>query len=279
MNSQRAMILSPESIDKFRSWLCARGRSENTAKAYSTDLRMFLKAAITEEGNPIVLQEEYEDLAAGWLTLERKKVAVKTTGRRLTSIRAFAKWAGWGEVLSDYDAPTPAKSVPHPLPEGMEGVKRLISVASNDNQRSLIVLCGMVGCRIAEALAVKPMHFDLQRRDLLILGKGDKQRIVPVSQQAWDYLQTPVVQAFANGTTVVDLHDRHARKIVTSLGVRAGLQRSISSHDLRATFGTHVYDKTKDIRLVQELLGHASSATTELYVGVTQTALREAVEL
>ncbi len=204
---------------------------------------------------------------------------MKTTGRRLTSLRSFARWAGWGPILDDYDAPTPAKSVPHPLPEGMNGVRRLVAVASNDGQRCLIVLCGMVGCRIAEALEVRAEHFNLQSMTLTIRGKGDKQRIVPVSSQAWQVLQVPVIQAFAEQRRLVNLHDRHARKIVTSLGVRAGLQRSISSHDLRATFGTHVYDKTKDIRLVQELLGHANSSTTELYVGVTQTALREAVEL
>jgi len=206
-------------------------------------------------------------------------VALKTTGRRLTSLRSFAKWAGWGSILEDYDAPTPAKSVPHPLPEGMDGVKRLIAVASNDQQRSLIVLCGMVGCRIAEALEVRAEHFNLQSMTLTIRGKGDKQRVVPVSTQAWEHLQVPVIKAFGANSNVICLHDRHARKIVTLLGARAHLMRSISSHDLRATFGTHVYDKTKDIRLVQELLGHANSSTTELYVGVTQKALREAVEL
>jgi integrase/recombinase XerD len=161
----------------------------------------------------------------------------------------------------------------------MNGVRRLITVASNDQQRCLIVLCGMVGCRVAEALEVRPQHFNLQNRTLIIRGKGDKERVVPVSNAAWEYLQMPVVQAFANNSTVVGLRDRHARKVVTTLGRRAGLQRAISSQDLRATFGTHVYDKTKDIRLVQELLGHANSSTTEVYVGVTQTALREAVEL
>jgi integrase/recombinase XerD len=240
---------------------------------------MFLKATVTDEGQEIVLREEYEDLAASWLTVSRRVVSVKTTGRRLTSIRAFAKWAGWGDILDDYDAPTPAKSVPHPLPEGMTGVRRLIEVASNESQRSLIVLCGMVGCRVAEALEVRPEHFNLQNKTVTIRGKGDKQRVVPVSTEAWAHLQVPVLHAFSRGSTVVNLHDRHARKIITSLGIKAGLQRSISSHDLRATFGTHVYDRTKDIRAVQELLGHASSNTTELYIGVTQSALRKAVEL
>ncbi len=278
MLSQRATTLSQDSIDNFRNWLSGRGRSENTVKAYSTDLRMFLRATLTED-QQVVLQEEYEDLGASWLTMERRKVSPKTTGRRLTSLRAFAKWAGWGSVLDDYDAPSPARSMPHPLPEGMDGVRRLVMVAANDHQRCLVALCGMVGCRVSEALQVQPQHFNLQSHTLRIMGKGDKERIVPVSTQAWQILEMPMIQAFATGTTLVDLQDRRARKVISILGVRAGLQRTISSHDLRATFGTHVYDKTKDIRLVQELLGHANSSTTEIYVGVTQTALREAVEL
>ena len=211
--------------------------------------------------------------------MERRKVSPKTTGRRLTSLRAFAKWAGWGSVLDDYDAPTAARSMPHPLPEGMDGVRRLIVMAANDHQRCLVTLCGMVGCRVAEALEVRASDFNLQSHTLTIHGKGDKQRIVPVSNTAWAYLTEGIVRSFATGTTLVDLQDRRARKVISILGVRAGLQRTISSHDLRATFGTHVYDKTKDIRLVQELLGHANSSTTEIYVGVTQSALREAVEL
>lgn len=271
-----ATTLSQDAIDRFHSSLSGKGRSEKTVKAYTTDLKIFLK----EIEEPEISAEEFEATAERWLTANRRRIAPKTTGRRLTSLRAFARWAGMGEVLKDYSAPTPARSQPHPLPEGVDGVRRLIDATRNERQKALIALCGLCGCRVAEALAVRPSDFDLHDMTLSVRGKGDKTRIVPVSSLAWDVLAAPVGRAFCeDDREVVGLKDRFARRVITDLGVKAGLKRHISSHDLRATFATAVYDKTLDLRLVQELLGHSSSQTTEVYTLVSKTKMREAVEL
>jgi site-specific recombinase XerD len=181
-------------------------------------------------------------------------------------------------MFTEYSAPVPAKGVPHPLPEGIEGVYRLIDITHNVRQKALIALCGLCGCRVAEALAVKPSDFNLHDMTLTIRGKGDKTRIVPVSPRAWEILQIPVTRAFVDGDIpVIGLKDRFARRVISDLGVKAKLKRHISSHDLRATFATEVWDRTLDLRVVQELLGHASSNTTELYTAVRQDKMREAV--
>ena len=274
MQQMKATTLTLGTIDNLRSTLYARGRSERTIKAYSTDLRMFLMDLETDQ----IPMEEFEETGMNWLQANRKRVAAKTTGRRLTSLKAFSKWAGWGVMFTEYSAPVPPKGDPHPLPEGAEGVYRLIRATKNEKQKALIALCGLCGCRVAEALAVMPGDFNLTTMTLTIHGKGDKQRIVPVSDMAWSVLATPVTRAFCDGNRpVVDLKDRFARRVITSLGVKAGLRRHISSHDLRATFATEVYNKTLDLRLTQELLGHSSSQTTELYTGVNQAKMREAV--
>lgn len=274
MQQLKATTLTLATIDSLRSTLYARGRSEKTIKAYSTDLRMFLKDLETDQ----ISMEEFEETGMNWLQANRKVVAAKTTGRRLTSLKAFAKYAGWGVMFTEYSAPVPPKGDPHPLPEGAEGVYRLIRITKNEKQKALIALCGLCGCRVAEALAVMPGDFNLSTMTLTVHGKGDKQRIVPVSDMAWSILATPVTRAFCEGDRpVVGLQDRFARRVITRLGVRAGLRRHISSHDLRATFATEVYNKTLDLRLTQELLGHSSSQTTELYTGVTQAKMREAV--
>jgi site-specific recombinase XerD len=222
--------------------------------------------------------EDFEEVGMNWLQANRRRVAPKTTGRRLTSLKAFAKWAGWGDMFTEYSAPVPAKGVPHPLPEGIEGVYRLIDITHNVRQKALIALCGLCGCRVAEALAVKPSDFNLHDMTLTIRGKGDKTRIVPVSPRAWEILQIPVTRAFVDGDIpVIGLKDRFARRVISDLGVKAKLKRHISSHDLRATFATEVWDRTLDLRVVQELLGHASSNTTELYTAVRQDKMREAV--
>jgi site-specific recombinase XerD len=226
--------------------------------------------------------DTFEDQAMKWLNATRKEAAPKTTGRRLTSLRAFAKWAGWEAVLTDYSTPTPAKPVPHPLPEGIDGVRRMLVIAKYDNERALVALCGLCGLRVSEALSVIPHDFDLESMTLTIRGKGDKTRIVPVSREAWNILAPAVTRAYCgqkDGGSVVDMYDRQARRCVTRLGRKAKLKRHISSHDLRATFATAVYDKTMDIRLVQDLLGHSSVETTQVYTGVGMDKMKKGVEL
>lgn len=276
MHSQMVTTLTQESIDKFRSSLYAQGRSEKTAKGYASDLQMML----LEIEEPSISMEEFEETAMNWLTANRRRIAPKTTGRRLTSLRAFAEWAGWGKVLEKYRAPIPPKANPHPLPEGIEGVRRLLRATSNERQRALIALCGLCGLRIAEALACRASWFDVESMVITVVGKGEKTRRVPISPEAWDVLHKPVIRAFVNGDAeVVGLKDRFARRIITDLGVKASLRRRISSQDLRATFATAVYDKTLNIRLAQELLGHSSVETTQIYTGVKEAAMREAVQL
>jgi site-specific recombinase XerD len=226
-----------------------------------------------------VTKENFEELAMFWLNLTREMAAPKTTVRRLTSLRGFARWMEVSPApLRDYIPPSPGKSIPHPIPEGIHGVLTMIDHAKNADQRALIALGGLVGCRISESLAVRFDWIDLNTNTLTIRGKGDKTRIVPISQLAWDV----IVDAFVKSHTkddkrLVSYQDRFARQVVCNLGVRAGLSRPIASHDLRATFATAVYDETLNLRLVQELLGHASSNTTEVYTGVQMSQMREAV--
>jgi site-specific recombinase XerD len=268
-------ILTLDAIDRYQQWCTARGRSQNTVKAYRSDLKEFLKAA-GENGK--ILREEYEDLAFSWLNLTRQQVSPKTTARRLTSLRGFAKWAKIGPVLEDYIAPTPARSLPHPIPEGEQGMERMIAAAKNPEQVALVVLGGYVGCRISESLSVDLHNLNLSERTLLIRGKGDKERIVPLSEKAIGYLQEAIIGAVVKPDhKLVSYQDRFARQVIKNLGIRAGLMREVASHDLRATYATIILSQTNNIRLVQELLGHASVATTEVYTGISMDQMRKAV--
>lgn len=205
-------------------------------------------------------------------------MAPKTTGRRLTALRSYAKWAGYPGLLSDYIAPVPSKSQAHPIPEGIPGIERMVEVSRNAEQRALLGLCGYAGLRIHEALACEVRWFDLSDMTLTVRGKGDKERIVPISTRAWSAVSSAYVTAVCTKGKLINYQDRSARKTITALGAKAGLSRSVSSHDLRATFATHVYDLTKDQRLVQELLGHANGTTTEIYIGVMHSKMKQAVE-
>jgi site-specific recombinase XerD len=151
----------------------------------------------------------------------------------------------------------------------MPGVLAMYDAARSPEHKALIVLCGMLGLRVSEARSITLDSFNDDLSVLTIRGKGDKTRIIPLSDKVREYLRPAIIQAgYTTSGRLVPLQDRTARQAITRMGRRAGLSASVSSHDLRMTFGTAAYHNSGDLRAVQELLGHASSATTELYTHV-----------
>lgn len=154
----------------------------------------------------------------------------------------------------------------------------MVMSTRNPRHRALIALMGMCGLRVEEAVSVRPADFYGPDSDvwLRVRGKGSKERNVPVSSEAWSHLAKAVLLAAQAGTTVTRLSNSGARKAITRHAVNAGLSRHVASHDMRATFGTAAFRRSKNLRVVQELLGHASSSTTEVYTGVSAQEMREA---
>lgn len=279
-------ILSQDSIDQFLSSITVNGGSPNTVKAYGSDLRGLL--AVTGE-MPL---GRLEEPAARWLTDNRSTWSPKTTSRKATSIKAWARWAGKTDFLSKYRLPDAGRAEPHPIPEGMDGVDRLFeacdvaptnigrSISSAPQRRALVSLTCQIGLRVSEALSVTPASFDHIERTVTVRGKGDKRRVLPVPAVAWPNLVEAIAGAALVAPTapLLPWSDRQARRVFTELGAKAGLSRAISSHDGRATFGTHVYRMTNDLRVVQELMGHSSARTTEVYTEVNMNGMRKAVE-
>lgn len=244
----------------------AQGRSVNTVRARQVDLEALHAAA-----GDLADWDAFETAAAAYLTSASREgdLAPATIRRRLSTFRTFAPVA----VLEGYRPPTPAPAEPHPIPEGIAGIRRLLEWAGPP-ERVLVTLCGMAGLRISEARSVRAKDFDTtgERVTLLVRGKGAKQRRIPLSPEAWENL-ADVVAERSGDELLVEMSDSGARKAIGRLGRDARLSRPIASHDLRATFATSAYRSTKDLRAVQLYLGHASSKTTEVYVGIDQEAL------
>jgi site-specific recombinase XerD len=281
-------MIDTGTIPAYLDRLATRGASENTIRAYRTDLRQFAEWA-GQELNPV---EVSETLAATYLTTHRGEWSATTTNRKLIALRSWAKWAGEPTFLHDYMAPTPAAPQPHPLPEGIPGVMRMIGVvtmpkyprdrmksaARCHQRRALVALCGLCGLRVDEAVRTTAADIDVARSELKVRGKGDKTRVVPLSTKAWDAIRPAYNLAKLRGSTLTEVENRQARRIITYLGHKAGLSRDVSSHDLRATFATAAYEASKDIRAVQELLGHSSVETTQVYTGISKETRRAVVE-
>lgn len=226
-----------------------------------------------------IAKSQYESLAQNYLNkLQLTGYAPSSTLRRMSAIKSFAKWA-WGvSVLDDYKKPVLAKAESTPMEEGIEGVFQMHAMAKNDSQRALVVLQGLFGLRVSEARSIRVSNFNMITRTLRIRGKGNKYRDLPVEQVHLDLLAGAYARAQADGGPLVRLTDSGARAAIKNLAAQAGLENfdSISSHYLRATCLTAIYDKTKDLRLTQEFAGHASSSTTEIYTRVRMDSMRAA---
>ncbi len=272
----KASTLTTGSIESFQSFMREQGMSTNTVRAYGSDLRTFLRWSSSDG----VSHPSFRAEATAWLNETRSTVAPKTTIRRMTSLKMYAKWARIKKAdrLSEYRLPSKQQAAPHPLPEGIEGVRLMCRRAGSVSNAALFAMQGMLGMRVSEALSMEPSSFDVAQRTVKIRGKGDKERTIPLTDEAWTYIQPAYTAACVAGTKVVNLPDRTARHNVKMVGKRLGLQRDISSHDLRATAATALLKRTGNIRMVQEFLGHANLNTTQLYLGVTLDDMREGMQ-
>lgn len=267
-------MLTQASIDAFISHLRRQGASENTTRAYRSDLEQILVLAAAN-----TTWQECEDVLADVLTAKRKEWAPRTTQRKLTSLRSWGKYAGNPLLLNAYRAPVAAPPEPHPIPEGIAGVLRMIRSTRNPRHRALCTLTGLMGLRVGEAVAIRPEHVNATTRELKVQGKGDRGRIVPISDTAYGFLLPAIDLAIKNNTTLVDRTNRGARAAITRHAKNAGLSARVSTHDMRATLATAAYEMTHDLRAVQELLGHADSKTTQTYTLSSMTARRAAIEV
>lgn len=274
--------LTPETIVKYRSSLLDAGLSENTARGYESDLRLFLEWVAQQQGVPPAMVmlpiEKLDEVSRKWLGIQRQVASPRTTRRRITSLRSLATWAQAQPVLVNYKSPSPPPSKAHPIPGLLESLLLLLSLVKSCHEEALIGLCGLAGLRVSEARSVRPSHIDMQTMILTVYGKGEKIRYVPVSARAWSAIMTAVLACWDTDDRLCPFSDRTARSTVTRLGKAAKLIREISSHDLRATFATIIQSETQDIRVIQELLGHASITTTQIYTDVAIDAMRKAVE-
>lgn len=254
--------------------MSANGYSPQTLRAYRSDIVGFFTAmpghSIQAAGGPLT-----EALCKEYLNNHRDVWSARTLKRKASALRAFGRFLGDPKFLAEYRVPKPSRAVPHPLPEGADDVLCMIAKAHTVHHRALLALTGLAGLRVGEALAVEAG--DIQDyRLLLVRGKGNKQRIIPLSDLAWSFIKPAYDQAEGSTSKLVPISDRGARAFITRCGRRAAVERPVASHDLRSTFLTEAYKNSKDLRITQELAGHASPDTTVGYTGVEMDAMRKA---
>ena len=277
-----------------------RGLSPATIAAYGNDLRDFARTATTAG----VAWDAAPDAAVTYLAGKARRgvpgvagLAPTSLRRRAASIRGFYRFA-YGEgligvdVAARLDLPRQPRLLPDPLT--VEEVERLLEAAAGAGDsptaalraRVLLELLYAAGVRIGEALGLDREDLSLDGGFVRVIGKGDRERLVPIGEVAVAWLRRwidearPALLAVAHVTPsrggplfLGDRGGRLARQqawaIVRAAAERAGMSGRVSPHTLRHSFATHLLEGGADLRIVQELLGHASISTTQLYTHLT----------
>lgn len=277
-----------------------RGLSANTVAAYRRDLVRYAGYLATTGRDG--LDGVTEAHVTGFVECVRqgtdggRPLSASSTARALAAVRGWHRFAqAEGLALADPSAevraPTQLRRLPHAL--SVDDVAGLLDAAGTGDgplpprDRALLELLYATGARISEIVGLDVDEVG-DRTAVRLLGKGGKERVVPVGSFARDALGAylvrarPALAAAGRGTPALFLNTRGARMsrqtawaALQSAATRAGLTEHVSPHTLRHSFATHLLSGGADVRVVQELLGHASVTTTQIYTMVTPDALRE----
>ncbi|MDT7589469.1 MAG: integrase/recombinase XerD [Pseudonocardiales bacterium] len=281
-----------------------RGIAENTLRSYRRDLRRY--AEYLDRRSISALADVTELVVAEFLAVLREgdadhpPLATSSAARTLVAVRGLHRFAVRDGLLPtdaarEVHPPTPPRRLPKALP--LDRVERLLEACGLDEplslrDRALLELLYSTGARISEAVGLDLDDVDLAERGVLLSGKGGKQRLVPIGRPAVAALEAyrvrsrPGLAIRGRGTPAVFLNARGGRlsrqsawQVLRSAADRAGVTEPVSPHTLRHSFATHLMEGGADVRVVQELLGHASVTTTQVYTLVTVDSLREVYTL
>ncbi|WP_373167825.1 site-specific tyrosine recombinase XerD [Mycobacterium marinum] len=283
-----------------------RGVAANTLSSYRRDLRRYSKH-LEDRGITDLAKVGEDDVSEFLVALRRGDpesgvlgLSAVSAARALIAVRGLHRFAA-AEGLAALDVargvrpPTPGRRLPKSLT--IDEVLALLEGAGGDNpadgpltlrNRALLELLYSTGSRISEAVGLDVDDIDTQARTVLLQGKGGKQRLVPVGRPAVQALDAylvrgrPELARRGRGTPAIFLNARGGRlsrqsawQVLQDAAERAGITSGVSPHMLRHSFATHLLEGGADVRVVQELLGHASVTTTQIYTLVTVHALRE----
>jgi integrase/recombinase XerD len=278
-----------------------RGVAANTLASYRRDLNRYVDYL----GLRGIAGIDDVDAAAvsGFLAYLREgdadhpPLSATSAARAVVAVRGLHRFALRDglvqvDVAHEVRPPAPPRRLPKAI--SVEEVERLLDAAGYDQtalairDRALLELLYATGARISEAVGLAVDDLDLADRTVLLSGKGGKQRRVPVgsfaaaSLEAYLVQARPMLAAAGRGSPVLFLNSRggalsrqSAWTVLRTAAERAGLATGISPHTLRHSFATHLMEGGADVRVVQELLGHSSVTTTQIYTLVTVDRLRE----
>jgi len=281
-------------IEQFLNYLSIeKGVSFNTKLSYKTDLEQFVDF-IEAKGIRDIKNVTYEIILEFIFHLRRIGVKPRSLARKITSIRMFFKYLVIDRIIEKNPAllletPKLDKNLPKYLTiEEIDNLISAINLSKPEEYRNkaIIELIYSAGLRVSELINLKLSDINLSEGFIKISGKGEKERIVPIGRQAINLLREYIEKARLNfdkkNIDYLFLNFRGEKltrvsiwKIIKFYSIKAGIKKDISPHTLRHTFATHLLNNGSDLRTVQELLGHSSISTTQIYTHLNYEKIKK----
>ncbi len=284
-----------QSLDRFLNYLIVeKGLSKNTIEAYSHGLNRFLNY-LRRKGMEEVREISKLDIREFLLFLKKKGLSSKTLARNLVSIRVFMRFLTEESILSanpaeEIESPKTAKTLPEIL--SLEEVETLLEqpdtqIPQGMRDRAMLEMLYATGMRVSELTQLQVNHVHLEAGYVLIYGKGSKERIVPIGNEAMKWArrymgetrerllkkrESPFLFVNRSGKP---MSRQHFWKSIKAYGRRAGIRKRIAPHLLRHSFASHLLERGADLRSVQLMLGHVDISTTQIYTHVTGERLKK----
>lgn len=291
-----------EYLDNFINYIAvSKSGSKETQVAYYRDISRFIKF-IQSEGiedladvDKVVAFNYLSAFKSGKIT--NSKISVTTYNRSLSSLRSFYRY-----LNRNYDIDTnPFVGIKNPkdekkLPDFLtfNEIEQMLDCLDEQDEvmlrdKAIISIMYASGLRLQEVSTLLLVNVDFSNSYLKVLGKGNKERIVPFYEEAGEILQLYISKVRSkidvNNCESVFLNKhgnplskRYIEKIVEKVGVMAGINRKVHPHMLRHSFATHLLDNGADLRVVQELLGHENLSTTQIYTHITIDKLKDVID-
>jgi integrase/recombinase XerD len=292
VETQGGAAMSGVTIDGYLAYLRdVRRMSPNTVESYARDLAALAAFAEKRQLDPAALDRR--ELEAFVRSLMASGLSPRSTARAVACVRGFYKFLAVEQrressPADDLRAPRAWAALPKFL--DLDEVDRLLAQPDVTTPRglrdkALISVLYATGLRVSELISLKSTNLHLREGYLTCIGKGDKERIVPIGQEAADWVQKYVAEArpklVAKSSAWLFVNARGGPlsrvgfwKLLKEYGLKAGITRNISPHVLRHSFATHLLDRGADLRAIQMMLGHADLSTTQIYTHVLEARLR-----
>lgn len=281
---------------KYRAYLkLEKGLSANSVEAYLMDYQRLARYCEVHEID--VVHATFDDLQAFVFDISKEIISVRTQARLIAGIHSFYRFLLYHNYIEQDPSElieTPKKELHLPDVLSTEEIDRMIaqidmSKSESHRNRAIIEMLYGSGLRVSELVNLQLSNIYLQEGYMRITGKGSKQRLVPISPVAIEWfaywLQDRNALDIKPEAADIAFVNRYGRQltramiftILKRLAEAAGIQKNISPHTLRHSFATHLLQNGADLRIIQQLLGHESISTTEIYTHVDIHDLREAI--